>query len=42
MTNEEYRQEIIRIVSETDSFAFIASVYSFIQGMLSTEKGGPV
>lgn len=37
---EKYRQEIIRIVSETDNFAFIGSVYSFIMGMLSMKKGG--
>ena len=42
MTNEEYRQEIIRIVSETDSFALIGSIYSFIMGMLSVGKEGAV
>lgn len=37
MNSEEYKQEIIRIVSETENFAFIASVYSFIKGILSVK-----
>lgn len=39
MNKENYRSEIIRIISETDSFLFIASVYSFIRGMLSVGNG---
>lgn len=35
---DDYKSEIIRIVSETESPAFIASVYSFIMGMLSFRK----
>lgn len=37
---EERKAEVIRIVSETDNAAIIASIYSFIMGMLSVKKGG--
>ncbi len=37
---KDYKAEIIRIVSEMDNTAIIASIYSFIMGMLSVRKGG--
>ena len=37
MTLEEYREEIIRIISEME-FDFVESAYWFIRGMLSIEK----
>lgn len=37
---EERKAEVIRIVSELESFDTIESIYSFIKGMLSVEKGG--
>ena len=42
MSREDYKAEIIRIITETESLAFIASVYSFIKGLLSIGKGGSV
>lgn len=37
---EDFREEVMRIISETENLAFIASVYSFIKGLLSAGKGG--
>lgn len=37
---EDCRAEIIRIITESDSLAFIASVYAFIKGVLSVQRGG--
>lgn len=37
---KDYKSEIIRIVSEMDNTVIIASIYSFIMGMLSVKKGG--
>lgn len=39
---KDYKAEIIRIVSEMDNAAIIASIYSFIMGVLSVKKGGAV
>lgn len=36
----ECKSEVIRIVSELESLDTIESIYSFIMGMLSVEKGG--
>ncbi len=40
MSKEDYKAEIIRIVSETENTAIIESIYSFIMGILSVKKGG--
>lgn len=37
---KDHKSEIIRIVSEMDNAAIIASIYSFIMGLLSVKKGG--
>lgn len=37
---EERKADVIRIVSELESLDTIESIYSFIMGMLSVEKGG--
>lgn len=37
---EERKAEVIRIVSEMDNAAIIASIYSFIMGILSVKKDG--
>lgn len=39
---KDYKSEIIRIVSETENTAIIASIYSFIMGLLSVKKSGAV
>lgn len=39
---KDYKAEIIRIVSEMDNAAIIASIYSFIMGVFSVKKGGAV
>ena len=41
MKTEEYKAEIIRMISDMD-FDFIESVYWFIKGMLSVKKKGGV
>lgn len=40
MSKEERKAEVIRIVSELESLDTIESIYSFIMGRLSVEKGG--
>lgn len=39
MTIEEYRKEIIQMISDMD-FDFVESAYWFIRGMLSIKKKG--
>lgn len=41
MTLEEYKKEIINMISDMD-FDFVESAYWFIKGMLSIKKKGCV